>query len=74
MQGSWHELASDGIAVGAKLEEILHNLSPVVDRRPVEESNILLQKTEKMITINEWLVTDQAARGKIWCQKIYNRL
>ena len=44
MQRSWHELPADSIAVGAKLKKILHNLTSVVDRRPVEKCYILLQR------------------------------
>ena len=46
MQRSWHEFPSNGIAVGAKLKKIFHNLASVVDCSPVEQRDILLEETD----------------------------
>merc|ERR1719422_2071172 len=42
VQRGRHEFSSNSIAISAKLQEILHNLTAVVDCSPVEECYILL--------------------------------
>ena len=44
VQRGRHEFSSNSIAISAKLQEILHNLTAVVDGSPVEECYILLEK------------------------------